>query len=161
MQPAKNIAGPICTNAAMRRAMRQLGQLYDHTLAPSGLKATQLGVLTQIKLLDGPRVSVLAQDLVMDISALGHTLKPMLRDGLIKLVPDVDDKRARRVVLTSAGKETLAQGEILWRQAHGRLEAMMGPDKAEQLRQTLNWIASPDFAESFSLGMVEKTIRNP
>ena len=37
-----------CTNNALRRAARRLGQLYDEALAPIGLKVTQAGVLAQI-----------------------------------------------------------------------------------------------------------------
>jgi len=37
-----------CTNNALRRAARRLGQLYDEALAPIGLKATQVGLLGEI-----------------------------------------------------------------------------------------------------------------
>ncbi|MEA3088195.1 MAG: hypothetical protein QOC89_5892, partial [Paraburkholderia sp.] len=38
-----------CTNTALRRAARRLGNLYDDALAPSGLKATQVGLLSEIQ----------------------------------------------------------------------------------------------------------------
>src|SRR5450631_320335 len=37
-----------CNNAAIRKAARQLGKLYDAVLEPSGLKATQYNLLAQI-----------------------------------------------------------------------------------------------------------------
>ena len=37
-----------CNNSMLRRASRMLGQLYDDELAPSGLRATQHGLLAQI-----------------------------------------------------------------------------------------------------------------
>ena len=37
-----------CTHTALRRAARRLGQLYDEAVAPTGLKATQVGLLGQI-----------------------------------------------------------------------------------------------------------------
>ncbi len=37
-----------CTNTALRRATRRLGQLYDDAIGPLGLKATQFGLLAAI-----------------------------------------------------------------------------------------------------------------
>jgi hypothetical protein len=37
-----------CNNASLRKAARRLGKLYDAVLEPSGLKATQFSLLTQI-----------------------------------------------------------------------------------------------------------------
>ncbi|PTT92617.1 MarR family transcriptional regulator, partial [Pseudomonas sp. HMWF031] len=38
----------VCTNTALRRAARRLGNLYDDALAPLGLKSTQVSLLTEI-----------------------------------------------------------------------------------------------------------------
>jgi hypothetical protein len=38
----------VCTNTALRRAARRLGNLYDDALAPLDLKATQLSLLAEI-----------------------------------------------------------------------------------------------------------------
>jgi DNA-binding MarR family transcriptional regulator len=143
----------VCSNGAMRRATRRLGQLYDDAIAPSGLKATQLALLNQIKRLDEPTLRVLADDLVMDLSALGHTLKPLVRDGLVELVADVTDRRAKRVTLTAAGVAKLRMGLRLWRTANGRFERVFGAENAAQLRNALDWIASPEFADTFAAGV--------
>jgi DNA-binding MarR family transcriptional regulator len=139
----------ICNNAAMRRATRRLGQLYDEALEPCGIKATQHVLLYQIRRLETPTVRMLADDLVMDISALGHTLKPLIRDGLIVLTPDATDGRARRVALTAAGEDTLNEANGLWAAVHERFENQLGAEKAKQLRETLDWIASPGFADDW------------
>jgi DNA-binding MarR family transcriptional regulator len=140
----------VCSNGAMRRAARRLGQLYDDVIAASGLKATQLGLLFEIKRLDEPTLRALADHLVMDLSALGHTLKPLVRDGLVELVADATDRRAKRVTLTAAGLAKLRLGLRLWRTANGRFERAFGADNAAQLRNALDWIASPEFAETFT-----------
>src|SRR5262245_46803310 len=90
----------ICNNAALRRAARRLGQLYDDAIAESGLKATQGTLLFHVQVLGEPTLKALADELVMDLSALSHTLKPLVRDGLIKIVPDEKDARAKRVTFT-------------------------------------------------------------
>ena len=132
----------VCTYAALRRATRRMGQIYDEAVAASGLKSTQMSLLYQVRRLEQPAVRRLADELVMDISALGHTLKPLERDGLIELIPDSKDRRARRVVLSRLGEERLDQALKLWSEVHQRSEATLGPQKAAQLRETLDWLAT-------------------
>lgn len=143
----------ICTAAAVRRATRQLSQLYDDALAPLGMKATQLTLLNAIHTQGNPALSALAQDLVMDLSALGHTLKPLVRDGLVVLAPDSRDRRVKRASLTPAGQARLRDAAALWSAAHARTEAMLGPERAAALRDLLDDIASPAFAETFRQGL--------
>ena len=98
-----------CNNAMLRRASRMLGQVYDEELAASGLRTTQHSLLAQINKMNGPTLRALATELVMDLSALGHTLKPLIRDRYIILVPDKDDRRVKHVTLTKSGKSKLKQ----------------------------------------------------
>ena len=139
----------VCSNSALRRATRQLGQLYEEVFAPSGLRGTQFGLLTQIHMNDRPSLKSLADGLVMDLSALGHTLKPLIRDGLVTLEPDVKDKRVKRAALTPAGVAKWKEASLLWAEARDRFENVFGGDAAAELRDTLNQIASAEFAENF------------
>ncbi|WP_144630921.1 MarR family winged helix-turn-helix transcriptional regulator [Bordetella genomosp. 13] len=140
----------VCTNSALRRATRRIGQLYDDALAPVGLRATQYSILSQIERAGGePLVGRMAELLVMDLSALGHTLRALQKDGLVEVRPDENDRRSRRVRLTRAGRARLKQARVLWDGAHRRFEETFGADNAHQLRAVLDAIASPDFAERF------------
>jgi DNA-binding MarR family transcriptional regulator len=139
----------VCTNAALRRAARNIGRLYDEALAPSGLRATQFGLLAQIRALDGPSMRALAEEMVMDLSALGHTLKPLVRDGLVKIVIDGEDRRVKRVALTAKGAATLDKARPLWRAAQRRLEEIVGADEAAHMRERLSRLASPEFTGEF------------
>lgn len=151
--PHPGLCRSICTAAAVRRATRQLSQLYDDALAPLGIKATQLTLLNAIHTQGNPALSALAQDLVMDLSALGHTLKPLVRDGLVVLTPDSRDRRVKRAGLTPTGQARLRDAALLWSAAHARTEAMLGPERATALRELLDDIASPAFAEAFLQGL--------
>ena len=43
---SKPVVDPnLCTNSVLRRAARNMGQLYDDVLSPSGLKGTQFTCL--------------------------------------------------------------------------------------------------------------------
>jgi DNA-binding MarR family transcriptional regulator len=134
-----------CSNAALRRATRSVGQLYDEALAPCGLRATQFGLLATIRGLGTPTMGTLAEAMVMDLSGLAHTLKPLTRDGYVSVVPDPHDRRARRVALTEAGTAKLAEATPLWDEVQGRFDAAFGPERAGLLRDLLHVLALPDF----------------
>jgi DNA-binding MarR family transcriptional regulator len=140
-----------CTNGAIRRAARQLGQLYDDIIAPSGLKGTQFSLLSQIGLSgrQGAQLKPLAEGLVMDLSALGHTLKPLTRDGMVELIPDEHDGRVKRVRLTEHGAKKQQEALALWHDAQGRFDALFGAERSAEMRGLLGFVSSPDFAKAF------------
>ncbi|TRC79373.1 winged helix-turn-helix transcriptional regulator [Mesorhizobium sp. WSM4310] len=134
-----------CNYAMLRRATRKLGQFYDDVQAPSGLKATQQGLLYQIHIGNEPAMGAIAAALVMDLSALGHTLKPLIRDGYVETFADPDDRRIKRVRLTRQGRIKLDEAMKLWQLAQQRFEDVVGKEKAERLRALLDDISALDF----------------
>nr|WP_281438799.1 MULTISPECIES: MarR family winged helix-turn-helix transcriptional regulator [Pseudomonas] len=137
-----------CANGAVRRASRRLGQIYDEAFAACGLKATQYSLLSHIARADRPKMRDLAQSLVMDLSALGHTLKPLVRDGLVVLQVDELDRRSRRVLLTEEGQRKYEEARQISQRMSCRFEQAFGAEESLQLRKTLDFIASDDFARS-------------
>lgn len=137
-----------CTHDALRRAARQLGNLYDDTVAPTGLKATQIGMLGQIERLatdQGPSLQAVADVLAIGVSALTHALRPLIRDGLVQLRPDDHDRRMKHAILTDLGKRRFEEGLRLWTIAHRRTEAILGAESAELLRSLAGQVSSKDF----------------
>jgi DNA-binding MarR family transcriptional regulator len=135
----------ICNNAATKRAARRLGHFYDDILAPGGLRATQYALLDQIAQLDMPSMTDLANALVLDRSALSHTLRPLERDALVVFLPEQGDRRIKRVALTEEGRRILAISQELWQRAQAQFEATFGTEEAAALRRTLDLLASPEF----------------
>ena len=123
--------------------------LYSTVLAPCGLLQTQHSLLAHVERANGPTLTELASDLVLDRSALSHNLKPLERDGYLAIVRDAKDNRVRRVVLTELGKEKLAESTRLWTTAHNRFERLYGIEKAELLREMLADVYSDELAEAF------------
>jgi len=132
-----------CFSTAVRKASRRLTQLYDEALAASGLRSTQFTILAEIDLgsKPPPTVAALARRLVMDRSALGHNLRPLVRDGLVRLEASDSDQRRRQVTLTAKGLATLRAAMPLWRRAQQRFGAVLGPAAARDLRATMLAIA--------------------
>jgi len=138
-----------CTASALKRASRQIGQLYDDVIGPSGLRGTQYALLTQIHRNSGSPLKRLAASMVMDLSALGHSLKPLMRDGFVELVPDEKDRRIKRAKLTKAGICKWEEATLLWQDAHHRFERSLGLDTSKAVRGALNHVSSEAFANAF------------
>jgi DNA-binding winged helix-turn-helix (wHTH) protein/DNA-binding MarR family transcriptional regulator len=141
--------GAVCNNASLGKAARRLGKLYDSVLEPSGLKATQFSLLTQIHALGRPTMAGLANSLLMDLSAMRRSLRPLIRDGLVLLRLDAKDRRVKRVVLTAAGAAKFKQAMQLWRKAQGRFEKAFGSARAAKLRSELKLLSSEGFEDAF------------
>jgi DNA-binding MarR family transcriptional regulator len=138
-----------CNNATLRKAARRLGKLYDSVLEPSGLKATQCSLLTQIYDLGNPTMADLARSLLMDLSATRHSLGPLIRDGLVLVRVDAKDRRVKRVLLTRAGLAKFKEVNKLWRKAQHRFERAFGAAQAAELRSRLKLVTSDGFEDAF------------
>src|ERR1700754_3547606 len=141
-----------CIVAAMRAATRRLTQLYDEAMAPTGLRVTQFHVLSELerRSANPPTVGELAEILTMERSALGQTLRPLARDGLLDLGQDERDGRRRPITLTKAGKDKVVRGRRYWAGAHEKFKNFFGDDQLAVLRATLRDIAeSTQLPEAF------------
>jgi DNA-binding winged helix-turn-helix (wHTH) protein/DNA-binding MarR family transcriptional regulator len=150
--------GAVCNNASLRKAARHLGKLYDAVLEPSGLKATQFSLLTQIHALGQPTMAGLASSLLMDLSAMRHSLGPLIRDGLILLRVDANDRRVKRVILTAAGVTKFKQAMQLWRKAQGRFEKASGSARAAKLHSVLKLLTSEGFEDAFQAALERRNV---
>ena len=127
---------PACTCGRLRRAARALTQLYDDLMAPSGLRVTQFSLLRTLAR-DGPsRMSVLAESLLLDRTALSRMLDPLVERGLITIVPG-RDARTRDVSLTRAGEKAIRTAEPYWKRAQTQVAARVGAGKLDALVATL------------------------
>ena len=86
--PTQPDSGAPCTCFMVRSLSRKISQLYDDTLAPSGLKGTQFSLLAQARVRRGQEplsVSALAQRLNTDRTTmtrnLGHATAARLREA--------------------------------------------------------------------------------
>jgi DNA-binding MarR family transcriptional regulator len=145
--------GPIpCHCTTLRKASRHISQLYDDAIADSGLKTTQRSILNQIGRSEPTTVRGLADAMVMDASALAHTLKPLERDGLIAIGVDPEDRRHRQIVLTDLGRAKLRESETSWAAAQRGFEAALGKIESQTLREALRYLVSEDFTADFTHG---------
>jgi DNA-binding MarR family transcriptional regulator len=138
----------LCNVTALRKATRRISQLYDAMLAPTGLRSTQRAILVYVARYGSPTMSELAAALVLDRSALNHNLKPLERDGLLRVVVDQDDRRSRRILLSKLGEVKLRESTQAWQRAQQRFETSFGARQSAALRASLQLVASLDFHEA-------------
>jgi DNA-binding MarR family transcriptional regulator len=133
-----------CYCLALRQASRRVTQIYDHALAPVGLRGTQLPILSQLAVSGPLTMKALAALMVMDRATLGHNLRPLEAQGLVELRTG-EDRRSRLVALTETGRARLDQARGLWRQAQRTFEASFGKEDAAALRGMLGRVAATEF----------------
>jgi len=132
-----------CNASAVKKAARRLSLMYDTILAPTGLKSTQYGILSELNSRGAalPTVGELAEQLVMDRSTLGQNLRPLERDELVTLLTDPKDRRSRLIALTKHGIAKFNEAAKYWKMAQDRFETAVGKPEAAELRSVLHAIA--------------------
>jgi DNA-binding MarR family transcriptional regulator len=138
-----------CHCTTLRKASRRISQLYDSVLARSGLKTTQRAILAEIGRSEPSTIGALADALVMDAGGLAHTLKPLIRDGLVAIGIDPSDRRNRLIRLTPQGRARLKQSDELWETAQRSFEKGFGGTQSKVLRRAIELLLSDRFAEQF------------
>lgn len=151
------LGGRACTITPLRLATRRLEQLYDEALAPLNLKATQLALIAGIHRLtgadqQGPALQDLAALLAIQLSALTHALRPLVRDGIVELRQDAQDRRTKHSVLTPLGKTRLSEGVVRWAATNDLVDAVLGPASAANLRALADQVASDAFLVAYRAG---------
>ncbi|NEB92768.1 MarR family winged helix-turn-helix transcriptional regulator [Streptomyces bauhiniae] len=135
-----------CNNLALRKASRYLGASYDKALAPLGLRATQFSILHVLGLHDGVTITRLADIIAMDRTTLASNLKPLEREGLVRVEPSATDRRARVVTITPAGTNRFKAALPLWEGVQAEFEERFGAERATQLRADLEAVLATGFA---------------
>ncbi|ORA28265.1 MarR family winged helix-turn-helix transcriptional regulator [Mycobacterium aquaticum] len=146
MNDAKPSASSECYGTALRKASRRVTALYDEALAPSGLRSTQFAILAEIvdREEGPPTLNQLADDLALDRSGLGHSLRPLEREGLVRLERSDRDRRSVLVLLTDRGRDRYAHAFGLWQEAQDRYASVVGEALAVELRDRLLQIGHDD-----------------
>lgn len=95
-----------CLCLHLQRAARALARRFDQALRPFGLTSGQFSLLMSLNRPEPPRLGDVARLLAMDRTTLTANLKPLERRGLLTVIVDHEDRRARRLQLTDAGRDS-------------------------------------------------------
>ncbi len=133
--------GPLAFEASLGfrlgRAHRAVRSAWESRIADLGLSGPQAGMLRAVAERPGMGLRELARRLHTDAMNAKRLADGLERAGLIASGPDPDDRRRRVLRPTEPGRAAAAEVErrsAAWRR---RLEAILGPDDAERLRELL------------------------
>jgi len=126
----------LCLHA--QRAARAIARRFDEAFRPLDLKSGQFSLLMSLNRPAPPTLGSVATLLGMDRTTLTANLKPLERRGLVTVEPDPEDKRARRLALTEAGRDLLVDAVPLWEWTQAEIEKALGMSEADRLREDLN-----------------------
>jgi len=122
----------MCACFNVRKTARVITQLYDEVLRPTGLRVTQFSLLMATKGLGPVAVTRLAKMGVMDRTTLTRNLRPLEKQGFIRIAAG-EDRRERQVTLTPRGQQALAKAFPLWEKAQARVAEGFGPERLQRL----------------------------
>jgi DNA-binding MarR family transcriptional regulator len=126
-----------CNCFAIRQAARFVSQLYERHVSQAGVTAAQFTLLAALYKRPGVTMAELADAMVMERTTLVRALKPLQRDGLVTAAQQGASTRAVTLDLSDAGRKTLAEASLQWREAQKEFEGKFGRERAGELRKSL------------------------
>jgi DNA-binding MarR family transcriptional regulator len=128
-----------------------LAKLYDDELRALGLQMSQLPILVAVAIFGeaGASMSALAEAIVMDRTTLTRNVRPLEKDGLLRIARSPVDARTRVVLLTRAGEHMLESVFPVWERVCKRVRSKVGAQALGDLFATLDEVIAlaPSAAE--------------
>ena len=121
--PSQILRSCACFN--LRKASRSVTQLYDEILQPTGLRSTQVVLLTVLATTEeGLSLNRLARELVTSPSTVSRALGPLKRDGFIET--ERQGPRGINIKLSKEGHRALRDALPYWEKAQTRFLELVG-----------------------------------
>jgi DNA-binding MarR family transcriptional regulator len=141
--------GVRCNCEALKRASRRVSLIYDRELALFDVTSGQYAILDKVRRADDTLLTVgeLAKILVMDRTALSHTLRPLERDGLLEMQEGPIDKRQKMIRLTRTGRDRLEAASAGWGRAQSIIDASIGEENARAMRALVGFLERIEIGE--------------
>ena len=122
-----------CFCLASRQAARRITRLYDSRMLPSGIRATQFTILSQLMLRGEMPIGKLASILGMERTTLTRNLTLLEQQKWISIKAG-DDPRSRMIAITAQGRGMVRRGFPYWSKAQAEVGKMLGADGQAALK---------------------------
>jgi DNA-binding MarR family transcriptional regulator len=126
-----------CLASRVRTLNRMMTGIYDASLRPLGLKASQLNLLVVAAKLGMARPGQVCELLQMDASTLSRNVSRMQAQGWLEPVPEVD-RRLQSFRLTPEGRALLKRAVPYWEKAQKEATAWIGVQGVKALEKLGN-----------------------
>jgi len=134
---ASNLPSLACMCGSIRRTSRALTQLYEQTLRPLGLRATQFTIMQVLARAGEVSQGQLGEILAMDSTSLTRTLKIMIQQSWVAERPG-RDRRERWLRLSKTGEAQMKRALPAWDKIQSRLRREMGEPAFDKLIREAN-----------------------
>jgi DNA-binding MarR family transcriptional regulator len=131
----------VCVCSGLRKASQAVTKVYNDHLRPTGLNATQFGIILTVKKLDPITISKLAEELAIDRTTCTRNLKVLQKDSFVRFEGG-EDKRVKQVVLTKQGIEVLREATPLWKNAQNHMFNDVGENEMASILKELSRVVS-------------------
>lgn len=135
----------LCLHA--QRAARALARRFDAAFRPLEITNGQFSLLMALNRPTPPGNGEVAALLAMDRTTLTAALKPLERRGLVKIMPNPEDRRGRVMSLTAKGRKLLARALPIWTETHAEIDDLIADFGPDRLREAL-WSLSANAAKA-------------
>lgn len=126
-----------CLCIDLRTAAQKLTQIYDETMASSGISVTQFSQLYLIQSLNGPTLKALSAASELERSTLGRNIRVLENLGLVTTRVG-EDARTRTIHLSKKGANTFKRAIPLWHSVQSQLlNRLGGRTQLDELLETL------------------------
>lgn len=129
-----------CASLNFRRTARAVTRMYDSAMQESGVRSTQFALLVAIAKIQPVAMGTLAEVLSIDRTTLTRSLRLLQKERMIT-ISKRSEMRQRFLELTPAGEKALQRSLPLWREAHAKFIAALGPDYWLAMRSELERLA--------------------
>jgi DNA-binding MarR family transcriptional regulator len=133
---------PRNTTALLGLAYMNLGHRIVEGINTAGFlqRPAHSAVMAHIDIDSGTRLSTIAVRANITPQAVGELVDDLERLGYVVRQPDPDDRRAKRIVLTDHGRESVAAALDTIAALEAELEDVLGSDKVAELHDSLSRI---------------------
>lgn len=130
-----------CINFQLNKLGKMVSRYFSEKLMVCDITPVQYSVLKCLWVKDFQAPSQISQTLSLDSSSLTGLLDRMESKGLLRRIPDSEDRRAIQVILTPQGKALEQPTEKLIEEANVEVLQCLTEKEKMQLFNSLNKIA--------------------
>jgi DNA-binding MarR family transcriptional regulator len=128
----------------LKQATRRLSTVSDEALAPFGVDDRRLAVLLLVTSNEPMSQQQAAERLGIDRTTMVALLDDLESKGLVARVAHPGDRRRNVIRLSPESEPTLHQAFAAWNEAERAVLAVLEPQAAEQLRESLQKLIRAD-----------------
>ena len=130
-----NCSPCVCFN--LRKSARAITQVYDGMFRSIGLRVSQLSILNALNMIGSLTVLELAEATATDRTTIARNIKPLVRDGYIRVQTGLD-RRSKEIVVTDKGKTIAQKAMSIWEKYNDKITKKMGKTRIEKLCKDLS-----------------------